>query len=423
MREILRKRLTRRGVAALAEAIAPVIPSISLGRLPLVPNVLTSATVKSGTQVLAGQAITKVASTSVALLTQSVLWSLFMMKIKTIAVSLILIGVGVFGESLAAPQGDSNRPRLAPGRVSRPSSDNMKFQPARVSLGDYVVEPPDLLLVEVLEALPGRPISGERLVRPDGKISLGFYGDVYVAGLTLPEVKEKIILRLQTFLTDDGLGLVDLDADGHPKIDPQTGKPVRIDPKDSAAVFVDVTAYNSKFYYVQGAVVVPGRLQVTGNETILDAINLAGGLTPEANRDKVVLYRHEDAHGPIKALPVDINQIMLGADPTTNYQLKPGDRLVVPQLPRKDTAYEPPETNDVQTATAIRDRHVPRLHFDRRPDEHDADSVQPYRPRADRSAGNASMQDRATLRDVQKRLKDVEQKLDTILAILNSQKP
>ena len=47
---------------------------------------------------------------------------------------------------------------------------------------DYVLEPPDLVLVEVLEALPGRPISGERLVRPDGKISLGFYGEVYVAG-------------------------------------------------------------------------------------------------------------------------------------------------------------------------------------------------------------------------------------------------
>ena len=76
---------------------------------------------------------------------------------------------------------------------------------------DYVVEPPDLILVEVLEALPGRPISGERLVRPDGKISLGFYGDVYVAGLTLPEVKEKIVLHLRKYLTDEVLGLVEID--------------------------------------------------------------------------------------------------------------------------------------------------------------------------------------------------------------------
>ena len=56
-------------------------------------------------------------------------------------------------------------------------------------MGEYVVEPPDLVLVELLEGLPGRPISGERLVRPDGTISLGWYGDVYVAGL--PYAKSK----------------------------------------------------------------------------------------------------------------------------------------------------------------------------------------------------------------------------------------
>ena len=67
-------------------------------------------------------------------------------------------------------------------------------------MSEYVVEPPDLLVVEVLDALPGRPISGERLVRPDGKITLSFYGELYVAGLTLPEIKEKIVLHLRNYL-------------------------------------------------------------------------------------------------------------------------------------------------------------------------------------------------------------------------------
>ena len=48
---------------------------------------------------------------------------------------------------------------------------------AMISL-PHLVEPADLLLVEVLDALPGKPISGERLVRPDGKIDIGFYGEV-----------------------------------------------------------------------------------------------------------------------------------------------------------------------------------------------------------------------------------------------------
>src|SRR6478609_3486376 len=92
---------------------------------------------------------------------------------------------------------------------------NLPREFQKVSMPDYVVEPPDLLLVEVLEALPGRPISGERLVRPDGKITLGFYGEVYVAGLTISEIKEKIVLHLRKQIPDEVLGLNE--------IDPQTG--------------------------------------------------------------------------------------------------------------------------------------------------------------------------------------------------------
>jgi polysaccharide export outer membrane protein len=58
----------------------------------------------------------------------------------------------------------------------------------KITMPDYVVSPPDLIFVEVLEALPGRPIQGERLVRPDGTVTLGFYGDVYVTGLTIKEI-------------------------------------------------------------------------------------------------------------------------------------------------------------------------------------------------------------------------------------------
>lgn len=71
----------------------------------------------------------------------------------------------------------------------------------------HVIEPSDLMLIEVLESLPGRPISGERLVRADGTINLGFYGDVMVKGLTLEQAKVKIIRHLRAFLDDQVLGL------------------------------------------------------------------------------------------------------------------------------------------------------------------------------------------------------------------------
>src|SRR5207253_179463 len=104
--------------------------------------------------------------------------SLFMMKLKMMTICLVLMGIGALGVGLAAPQAGSERAAPKAGRASR--IDKGKSQPPLHTLENYVVEPPDLLLVEVLEALPGRPISGERLVRPDGRISLGFYGDVYV---------------------------------------------------------------------------------------------------------------------------------------------------------------------------------------------------------------------------------------------------
>jgi polysaccharide export outer membrane protein len=210
------------------------------------------------------------------------------------------------------------------------ASSNIPSEFKKVSMPEYVVEPPDLVLVEVLEALPGRPISGERLVRPDGKISLGFYGDVYVTGLTVQEVKEKVVLHLRKYLTDEVLGLVEIDPEtGNGKMD-EKGKLVTIEPKDTDRVFVDVTAYNSKNYYVLGDVGAPGRLPITGNETVLDAIQFAGGLIPTAAPQNIRLVRPAPPGACCEqTLPVNLAAIMSGGDSTTNYQLMPGDRLVV----------------------------------------------------------------------------------------------
>jgi polysaccharide biosynthesis/export protein len=216
----------------------------------------------------------------------------------------------------------------------------------KMSLPEYVVEPPDLLQVEVLETLPGRPITGERLVRPDGTITLGFYGDVYVAGLTTSEIKEKIVIHLRKFLNDEVLGLVEAqydeaDPSKPPKMVPmQPSKdPAKQLPPDEAfqwavknndRVFVDVAAYNSKVYYVLGDVAAPGRLPITGNETVLDAIEYAGGIAPTGAPQNIRLVRPAPPGACCaQVLPVNIAAITQVGDTTTNYQLMPGDRLFV----------------------------------------------------------------------------------------------
>lgn len=206
------------------------------------------------------------------------------------------------------------------------AASNLPREFNKTSLPPYVIEPPDLLIVEVLEALPGRPISGEHLVRPDGTIALGFYGDVYVAGLSLPEAKEKIVLHLRKYLSDDTLGLWRVKNEK----DAQKVNYEKVDPKDTDTVYVDIGSYNSKFYYVQGDVALTGRFPITGNETVLDALNTAGGLLPTAAPQNIRLVRPAPPGACCEQkLPVNIAAIVSGGDPTTNYQLMPGDRLVV----------------------------------------------------------------------------------------------
>ena len=174
----------------------------------------------------------------------------------------------------------------APTASQPAQSTKPKPPPAFTQRDDYVIEPPDLVDVTFESARPGRPLQGERPVRPEGSISLGWYGDLHVAGLTVAEVKRKLIGHLRRFFADEVLGIVVVDASGRPVIDPATAKPKTIDPKDSTKVHVRVTKCNSKFFYVRGEVVAPGRYAFTGTEKVIDAIRAAGGLKAAIEVDK-----------------------------------------------------------------------------------------------------------------------------------------
>src|SRR4051794_39363053 len=64
-----------------------------------------------------------------------------------------------------------------------------------VTLPPYVVEPPDELDVSVRPASPDLTATTV-VVQADGNLDLGFAGDVYVAGLNLRQVEQKIAQQL-----------------------------------------------------------------------------------------------------------------------------------------------------------------------------------------------------------------------------------
>jgi polysaccharide biosynthesis/export protein len=150
-------------------------------------------------------------------------------------------------------------------------------------------------------------VRGEHLVRPDGTVSLGTYGSVYVAGMTLDQAKAQIEERLSARIL----------------------KP---------SVSVDVAGFNSKVYYVIfdgggfGEQVI--RLPVTGNETVLDAVGLVYGLPAVASRHRVWIARPAPGEdGCEQILPVDWKAITRLGSAEKNYQVFPGDRIYVEARP------------------------------------------------------------------------------------------
>jgi polysaccharide export outer membrane protein len=410
-RTLLHRRLSRRGLEPVAGVTLAALDSPAFLKATAleIPATLVSSTVGLAKPVASGGSLAQLTSPSIAALVQNVIGSMFMTKLKTISVCLLLLSAGAYGLTLAATQVEGTRARR--DRAQPPARAKSKAQPPLKLMSEYVVEPPDLLLVEVLEALPGRPISGERLVRPDGTVSLGWYGDVHAAGLTVSQVKEKIILHLRKFIKDEELGLIKYDdVTAEPVIDPKTNECVRIDPRDSDRVFVDVTAYNSKYYYMQGELNAPGRLPVTGADRVLDAINYASGLTTEADHDQVFLYRQPPDGAPVQTLKIDIDQIMLGDDLSTNYQLLPGDRLVVRRRG------EQPRTTQVPAPRPSKPASKPAAEpafFDRSPDTREKASG----AETGKQPGNTR---NPSIQRLEQRMSEMERKLDLILESIKS---
>jgi polysaccharide biosynthesis/export protein len=173
------------------------------------------------------------------------------------------------------------------------------------TLPAYVIEPPDELEVTVRPSIPGWP-SPTYTVQADGVIDFGFWGEVFVYGLTLAEAEEKIAQHLNSRKGAEG-------------------------PGDHAVYQVAVRLSNgqSKYYYVLGTVQTPGRVKVMGGETVLDAI-VQAGLKSNSLPEKAYLVRPHPLGGPDQVFKIDWFGITDRGDTLTNYQLAPGDRVIVP---------------------------------------------------------------------------------------------
>jgi len=256
---------------------------------------------------------------------------------------------------------------------------------SKVTLPDYIIEPPDVLSVEAVNLLPKQPyvlrpldvvaistqglipeetnIAGQFLVQANGAVDLGFIlGPVQAAGKTVEQLQADILAALEKEVAQPQVsvtltqlaaqqqiagehlvapdGKVNLGTYGRVRVVGMTIEEARLAIEahlaqylENPQIAVDILGYNSKVFYVvtQGAglgdrvVIQPSK----GNETVLDAIGQVQGLDSTSSTRMWIARPGANNCGGDQILPVDWLAITQRGDVQTNYQVLPGDRLYV----------------------------------------------------------------------------------------------
>lgn len=160
---------------------------------------------------------------------------------------------------------------------------------------DYKIGESDVLEVSVYgEESLNRP---NLVVRPDGKISFPLIGDLQVGGLTTAQAKAALEKSLQEYIP-------------------------------GAVAAVSVSQLGSLQYYVVGKVNKPGMYNVSRPLTVLQALAMAGGLTPFAKESGILILRNSGSE--TARLPFNYSKVKKGKNIEQNITLERGDVVMVP---------------------------------------------------------------------------------------------
>jgi len=137
-------------------------------------------------------------------------------------------------------------------------------------------------------------------VQPDGFVTLQIVGDLKLQGLTLDQVKAALLEKASLRLKDPEITLILKD-------------------------------FEKPYFVVGGEVEKPGRFEMRGQVTALQAIAIAGGFkNASAKHSQVILFRRV---GPdlAKTEILDLKAAMKPSAQEALADLRPGDMLIVPQ--------------------------------------------------------------------------------------------
>lgn len=141
-------------------------------------------------------------------------------------------------------------------------------------------------------------------VEPDGGIAFPLVGNMNARGLTLRELQKKIADALRS-------------GNMLPNV---------TDPE----VTVSLVKSSGNSFSVIGQVKQPGTYVTDTQVDVMQALSLAGGLTPFASKGRIIVLRR-DGGGAQTKIPFDYSAVEDGEKLNMNVLLQGGDVVVVPQ--------------------------------------------------------------------------------------------
>lgn len=157
----------------------------------------------------------------------------------------------------------------------------------------YLINPGDELQISVWKE---EGLDQKVVVRPDGMISFPLAGHLKAAGSTAEQVQTVLRQRLARFIQDP---IVTVSASGTP----------------------------GNRFYVIGQVQRPGPYSAAQSITVMQALTLAGGLTPFADEDDIIIIRKVE--GAQRYIRFDYSKAKRGISLDQNITLESGDVVVV----------------------------------------------------------------------------------------------
>lgn len=134
-------------------------------------------------------------------------------------------------------------------------------------------------------------------IQPDGYSELLLVGDLKLEGLTLDEARTAILQKAAARLRDPEVNLI-------------------------------LKEYEKPYIVIGGEVTSPGRFEMRGHITAIEAVAMAGGFKNSAKHSQVILFRRVSPD-LAKTQVLDMKEMM--KHPDEDVVLRPGDMLLVPQ--------------------------------------------------------------------------------------------